>query len=121
VHNNTDVEASVKSSLSIPDDIHVQESNTSDFEHETQVDSTVITTNLFSPSLSLEFVVMIQQVPSGAFSFSSCLEFVPESSLPLVRFDVCPCRHLIYSLFSSLGVMPTALHCLLHIIILLDS
>jgi len=112
MHNDTDIEVSVKSNPPIPDDTYVHESSTSDFEHETEVDSTVITTSLLSPSLSLEFVTMIHQVPSGASSFSSCLEFVPESSLLLVGFDVCPPKHLIY-LFPSLGVMPTSLH--LHV------
>jgi len=107
VHNDID---SVKSSLPIPNDTRVHESSNSDFEHETEVDSTVITTSLPSPSLALEFVAMIHQVPSRPSSFSSYLEFVPESSLPLVRFEVCPLRHPIYSLFSSLEVMPTALH-----------
>jgi len=83
---------------------------TSEFEYETKVDSTVIITSLPSPNLLLEFVFMIHQVPSGASSFSNCLEFVLESSLLLVGFDVCPLRHPIYSLFSSLGVMPIALY-----------
>ena len=90
VHNDIDAEASVESSPPIPDDTHVHESNTSDFEHKTEVDSTVIATSLLSPGLSLEFVDMFHQGSSGASSFSNCLEFVPESSLPLVGFNVCP-------------------------------
>ena len=86
------------------------ESSTSEFEYETKVDSTVISTSLPSPSLLLEFIFMIHQVLSGASSFSNCLEFVLESSLLLVGFDVCPPKHPIYSLFSSLGVMSIALH-----------
>ena len=107
IHNDTDVEASIESSPPIPDDTYVYESSTSDFEHETEVDSTAITTGFPSPSLSLEFIVMIHPVPS---SFNSCLEFVSGSNLSLVGFDVCPPRRTIYSLFSSLGVIPTGLH-----------
>jgi len=36
----------------------------------------MLITSLPSPSLSLEFVAMIHEVPSSASSFSSCLEFV---------------------------------------------
>jgi len=111
VHNDTDVAASIESSL--PDDTHVHEMSTSDFEHKTEIDSTVITTSLLSSSLSLEFVAMIHQVPSGASSFSSYLVFVPKSTLLSIGFDVCPPRHPIYSLFPSSGVMPTSLH--LHV------
>jgi len=53
VHNDSDVKASAESSPPIPDDTHVHESSTSDFEHETEVDSTVITTSLPSHSMSL--------------------------------------------------------------------
>ena len=99
VHNGNDAEASVECSLPIPDDTHVHESS-SDFEYETEVDPMLIT-SLPSPTLSLEFVAMVHEVPSGASSFSSCLEFVPESSLPLVGFNMCPPKYLLYSLSSS--------------------
>jgi len=62
---------------------------------------------------SSEFLAMIQQVIYRAFSFTGCLEFISESSLPLAGFDVYHPRHLIHLLVSSLGVMPrvpTALH-----------
>ena len=39
-------------------------------------------------SKSSEFLAMIQQVFSSAFSFTGCLEFISESSLPLAGFDV---------------------------------
>ena len=54
-------------------------------------------------SESPEFLVMIQEM--GAFSFTCHLEFIPESNLSLVEFDVCHPRHLIYLILLSLGVM----------------
>ena len=47
---------------------------------------------------------MIQQMVSSA-SFTGRLEFISESSLSLVEFDVCHPRHLISLILSSLGVM----------------
>jgi len=44
--HDTDVDASVEYSPLIPDDTPVHESSTSDFEHETEVDSTMIPTFL---------------------------------------------------------------------------
>jgi len=66
-----------------------------------------------SSSESPEFISMIQQVIFSASSFTGCVEFIPESSLPLAGFDVCHIRHPIYLLLSSLGVMskvPTVLY-----------
>ena len=72
----------------------------------------VVPTESFT-SKSSEFLAMIQHVISSTSSFTSCLEFIPESNLPLSRFVVCHPKHPIYLLFPSLGVMPrilTALH-----------
>ena len=58
---------------------------------------------------------MIHQVISSASSFTGCLDFISESSLPLTGFDVCHLRYPICVIFSSLGVMlrmPTTLHLL---------
>jgi len=52
-----------------------------------------------SSSESSEFLAMIQQVVSYA-SFTGCLEFIPQSSLPLAGFDVCHPRRPTY-LFSQ--------------------
>ena len=41
-----------------------------------------------SSSDSSEFLAMIQQVVSSASAFTSCLEFITESSLSLAGFDV---------------------------------
>ena len=38
-----------------------------------------------SSSESSEFLVMIQHVISGVFSFTGCLEFVSKSSIPLLE------------------------------------
>jgi len=67
-----------------------------------------------SSSESSEFLAMIQRVIFSA-SFIGCLEFIPESSLPLARFDVCHPKQPLYLLFLSLEVMPRvpiALHLL---------
>ena len=57
---------------------------------------------------------MTSQMIFDVSSFAGCLEFVPKSSIPLLkRLDVCHPRHLTYLFFSCLGVMPrvsTALH-----------
>ena len=63
---------------------------------------------------SPEFLAKIQQMVSSASSSFDCLEFVSESNVPSsAGLDVCPLRHVISLIFSSLGVMPrvlTALH-----------
>jgi len=44
---------------------------------------------------------MIQQMISGIFSFTSCLEFVLKSSISLLEgLDVCHPRHIPYIFFS---------------------
>jgi len=72
-----------------------------------------------SSSESSKFPAMIQQVITSVFSFTGYLEFVPESSIPLlVGLDVCP-RYPIYLFFLLVRVMPrvpTTLICLLHMI-----
>ena len=65
----------------------------------------VIPTESSSSELS-KFFAMIQRVVSSASSFIGFLEFITDSSLPLVGFDVYHHRHPIYLIFSSLGVMP---------------
>ena len=51
---------------------------------------------------------------SSDSSFSGCLEFVSESNVPSFKgLDVCPLRHVISLILSSLGVVPripTTLH-----------
>jgi len=60
---------------------------------------------------SPKFLAKVQQMVSST-SFLGCLEFVFESRVP-PSLDVCPFRHVISLILSSLGVMPripTALH-----------
>jgi len=87
--------------------------------------SLVLSMLLWSSSSELsEFLAMIQQAISNASSFTHCLEFIHESSLPLAGFDVCHPRHLIYLFFITRVILrvPTALYfCLLYMMISLNS
>ena len=55
-------------------------------------DLMIVPTASFS-SESSGFLTMIQHVVSSSFSFTGCLEFIPEFSLPLAEFNVCHPRH----------------------------
>jgi len=72
----------------------------------------VVPTESYS-SQPAEFLAMIQQMVSSAFSFTGNLEFIPKPSLSLAEFEVCHTRHPLSIILPSLRVMtkvPTALH-----------
>jgi len=55
---------------------------------------------MINKGLHKEFLGMIQQVVSSTSSFTGNLEFISESNLPLVGFDVCHPKHLLYISYS---------------------
>jgi len=84
----------------IPTDIHTHDSDTSDVERESGVESVVTTLSYPLSSQPLEFLTMIHQIVYGFFSFSGCLKMCQESSISLSKFIACSTRHPTCCIFA---------------------